>query len=91
MSRVSVQKGASRFFWLASELNNGGVMETFTSSIPKSKRYSDGVSHDYAAMLQLWSALNRSITAFDRKCGMKTITPIGHKQLPTNAGKKSTR
>jgi hypothetical protein len=42
-------------------------MDTCLSSID---RYDDGVVVDYAYMIRMWSALDRSISKFNRECGV---------------------
>ena len=45
-------------------------METYMSSFASVDRYDDGVTLDYASMIRMWSALDRSITRFNRQCGV---------------------
>ena len=45
-------------------------METCWSSFSFTDRYDDGVTVDYAFMIRMWSALDRSITRFNRECGV---------------------
>ncbi|MGD9564043.1 MAG: hypothetical protein AB7F88_17330 [Pyrinomonadaceae bacterium] len=35
-------------------------------------RYDDGIVLDYASMIRMWSAFDRSLAAFNRKCGVIT-------------------
>jgi hypothetical protein len=45
-------------------------METYMSSFASVDRYDDGVAVDYAFMIRMWSALDRSISRFNRECGV---------------------
>ena len=45
-------------------------METYMSSFASVDRYDDGVTLDYASMIRMWSALDRSIARFNRQCGV---------------------
>lgn len=45
-------------------------MNTFTQSQNSTERYDDGVESDYASMIRMWSAFDRSLNAFKRECGV---------------------
>lgn len=45
-------------------------MSTYIPRPESSDRYDDGVSLDYASMIRMWSAFDRSISAFNRECGV---------------------
>ena len=45
-------------------------MEGFTNTFSSMDHYDDGISVNYAMMLRMWSAFDRSMAAFDRKCGL---------------------
>lgn len=34
------------------------------------RRFDDGIIADYAVMIRMWSAFDRSIAEFDRECGL---------------------
>ena len=44
-------------------------MEICMNSFSSVDRYDDGVTVDYAFMIRMWSALDRSIARFNRECG----------------------
>ena len=56
-------------------------METCLNSFSSIDRYDDGVTVDYAFMIRMWSALDRSIARFNRECGV--IMP---KRVSANRG-----
>lgn len=41
------------------------------------ERYHDGISLDYSAMMRMWSAFDRSLSAFNRRCGGVSVRPAG--------------
>ncbi len=45
-------------------------MENYTAAYSSIDRFDDGVSVNYSTMLRLWGAFDRSITAFNRNCGV---------------------
>jgi hypothetical protein len=45
-------------------------MEICMNSFSSIDRYDDGVTVDYAFMIRMWSALDRSIARFNRECGV---------------------
>ena len=45
-------------------------METCLNTFSSIDRYDDGVTVDYAFMIRMWSALDRSIARFNRECGV---------------------
>ncbi|HTH37180.1 MAG TPA: hypothetical protein VL572_04400 [Pyrinomonadaceae bacterium] len=45
-------------------------MEIYMNSFASIDRYDDGVTLDYAFMIRMWSALDRSIARFNRECGV---------------------
>ena len=45
-------------------------METCMNSFASIDRYDDGVTLDYAFMIRMWSALDRSIARFNSECGV---------------------
>jgi len=51
----------------------GGVMMNYQPTLNSMERYDDGVALDYAFMIRMWGAFSRSLTAFDRKCGLPVI------------------
>lgn len=53
----------------------GDVMDKYHEVFSDQDRYDDGIIVDYATMVRMWSTLDRSVTAFNRKCGVVTIRP----------------
>jgi hypothetical protein len=45
-------------------------MESCLNSFASIDRFDDGVTVDYAFMIRMWSALDRSIARFNRECGV---------------------
>ena len=45
-------------------------MESCLNSFSSIDRFDDGVTVDYAFMIRMWSALDRSIARFNRECGV---------------------
>ena len=45
-------------------------MESCLNSFASIDRLDDGVTVDYAFMIRMWSALDRSIARFNRECGV---------------------
>jgi hypothetical protein len=50
-------------------------MEAYTEILRDQDHYDDGIVVDYATMIRMWSTLDRSMTAFNRKCGFITLRP----------------
>ena len=50
-------------------------METYQELFPEQDRYDDGIVVDYATMVRMWSTLDRSVAAFNRKCGVINLQP----------------
>jgi hypothetical protein len=51
-------------------------MDTCLNSFSTIDRYDDGVAVDYAFMIRMWSAFDRSLTAFERKVGLPRISAV---------------
>lgn len=48
-------------------------MQSCLNTITSVARYDDGFTNDYSMMIRLWSSFNRSVSDFNRRCGvMKT-------------------
>lgn len=45
-------------------------MEIELVQMNTARRIDDGMTVDYAAMIRMWSAFHRSISSFNRKCGV---------------------
>ncbi len=50
-------------------------------------RYDDGVTLDYASMIRMWSAFDRSLSTFNRRCG---VPAIKRPAVSTRAGETET-
>lgn len=50
-------------------------MDTYQELFPIQDRYDDGIVVDYATLVRMWSSLDRSVVAFNRKCGIITLKP----------------
>lgn len=61
-------------------------MEICLNSFDSTDRYDDGVTVDYAFMIRMWSALDRSITRFNRECGV--ILPRAKENLKSREGRR---
>ena len=48
-------------------------MMNYQPTLNSIDRYVDGVAVDYAFMIRMWSAFDRSLTAFERKCGLPSV------------------
>ncbi len=55
----------------------GGTVEQYHKIFAEHERYADGVSADYPTLIRMWSALNRSVAAFNQDCGIITLRPLG--------------
>ena len=49
-------------------------MDTCLNSFSSIDRYDDGVAVDYAFMIRMWSAFDRSLAAFERKVSPPRIS-----------------
>lgn len=52
-------------------------MEICLNNFDSVTKYDDGVAVDYAFMIRMWSAFDRSIDAFERRCGLPALDPRG--------------
>jgi len=43
---------------------------TRSQSLTQSDRYDDGLAIDYPMMIRLWTSFDRSVAAFNQKCGV---------------------
>jgi hypothetical protein len=50
-------------------------MSTYIPRPESMDRYDDGVAIDYASMIRMWSAFDRSLNAFKRRCGVIVSRP----------------
>lgn len=67
-------------------------MEIRVNSSAAANRYVDGVKSDYETMIRLWSAFDRSLKSFNRRCGVviKTSSATGQNsfEMKTNTRPK---
>ena len=47
-------------------------METTVNTFSSIDRYADGIGSDYSMQIKMWSAFDRSLMAFNRRCGIIT-------------------
>lgn len=65
-------------------------MHTCPNTLTSAARYDDGVTNDYAMMIRLWSSIDRSVAAFNRRCGV--LKPLSRDiGRLTHDGKKDSR
>ena len=50
-------------------------MDKYQEIFSDQDRYDDGIVVDYATMIRMWSTLDRSVSSFNRKCGVITLRP----------------
>ncbi|NOT46497.1 MAG: hypothetical protein HOP17_01925 [Acidobacteria bacterium] len=65
-------------------------MQTCLNNLTSTDRYDDGLSIDYAMMIRLWSSIDRSVAAFNRRCGVLKPSSRDIARL-SNDGKKESR
>ena len=51
-------------------------MDTCFNTFSNIDRYDDGVAVDYAFMIRMWSAFDRSLAAFERSVGLPRISAV---------------
>jgi hypothetical protein len=61
-------------------------MMNYQPTMNSTDRYDDGVAVDYAFMIRMWSAFDRSLSAFERKCGLPAVD-----KARANAGTNQTK
>lgn len=66
-------------------------MSTYIPKPGTSDRYDDGVILDYASMIRMWSAFDRSISAFNRECGVIVARPTTKHRDVERKGKRRIR
>lgn len=66
-------------------------MNTYFPRPESMDRYDDGVAADYASMIRMWSAFDRSLNTFNRRCGV--IVPRRPSEQPSadDAGSGRTK
>ena len=63
-------------------------MELCLNSFDSTDRFDDGIMVDYAFMIRMWSAFDRSITRFNRECGLPKLRLS--KQLDRKSGEEKS-
>ena len=64
---------------------------TLNNSFSNIDRLDDGVTIDYAFLMRMWSAFDRSITRFNRECGVLPSRPSRKRCDRDHGGKKPDR
>lgn len=66
-------------------------MNTYIPRLDLIDRYDDGVSVDYASMIRMWSAFDRSISTFNRRCGVVPVRRSADRRAANETGKVRNR
>jgi hypothetical protein len=66
-------------------------MSTYIPRPASNDRYDDGLPLDYASMIRMWSAFDRSISAFNRECGVIVARRRPDQKSPEGGNKRRMR
>jgi hypothetical protein len=66
-------------------------MKTYIPRLDSINRYDDGITLDYASMIRMWTAFDRSLNAFNRECGVPAAGRTSERASAEDRGKSRTK